>query len=92
VLLWNGYGNLIRRGLLLTDYKVWRNYLNSTWRGEAFIPITYLPSNVIKMNAYAIHTDRNNRSSSSQGSTILEALYATPSDGGERKLANKIHL
>ena len=86
MLLWNGYGNLIRRGLLLTDYKASRDYLNATWRGEALIPVTYLPPNVIKMNAYAIHTDN------SLGVRVLESLYPTPSNGGERKLTTQIHL
>ena len=38
------------------------NKTSNTWQGVAIVPIAYLPQNVTKMNAYAIHgTDGVNR-------------------------------
>ena len=71
VLLWNGYRNLIRRGLLLPDFKASRDYSNGTWHGSALIPVSYLPPCVTKMNAYALHTDNNSM-------RVLESLYPMP--------------
>lgn len=40
---------------------------NGKWHVEAFVPIEYLPPNVTKMNAYAIHGTGDDR--------VYEALY-----------------
>ena len=49
------------------DYTASIDSVTSTWKGTAKIPLGYLPRNVGKLNAYAIHGSGDNR--------IYEALY-----------------
>jgi len=67
VLLLNGYRKTIRHSLFID---VSTNRTNGTWEGRAVIPVDYLPPNVTKMNAYAIHGSGNNRT--------YESLYPVP--------------
>ena len=46
------------------------HHVNGTWEGTISIPLSYIPSGVDRMNAYAIHGSGENR--------IYEALYPTP--------------
>jgi len=65
VLLLNGQRKTVRHSLPINYINVQRT--DSDWRGEALIPIEYLPPNVTKMNAYAIHGTGDKR--------VYEALY-----------------
>lgn len=67
VLLLNGYRVTIRHSLFID---VITNRTSNTWEGRAVIPVDYLPPNVTKMNAYAIHGPEDNR--------IYESLYPVP--------------
>ena len=44
----------------------------NTWKGTAKIPLSYLPHNVAKMNAYAIHGSGDGR--------MYQSLYPVPKD------------
>ncbi|XP_046637300.1 UPF0462 protein C4orf33 homolog isoform X2 [Daphnia pulicaria] len=69
VLLLNGVHKAIRHSLPL-DYKVVERTETGSWQGRAIIPTAYLPPNVTKINAYAIHGSGANRT--------YEALYPVP--------------
>jgi hypothetical protein len=57
---------MIRHSLFI-DFQV-QNRSAEGWKGEAIIPAAFLPPNVTKMNAYAIHgSDPDNR--------VYESLY-----------------
>ncbi len=68
VLLLDGYRNTIRHSLPL-NFTV-QDRSGGHWRGEAIIPVDYLPVNVTRMNAYAIHGSGSER--------VYEALYPVP--------------
>ncbi|KAI9563048.1 hypothetical protein GHT06_010505 [Daphnia sinensis] len=69
VLLLNGVHKTIRHSLPLR-YKVIQRTESGRWQGQAIIPASYLPPNVTKMNAYAIHGSGVKRT--------YEALYPVP--------------
>lgn len=69
VLLLNGVRNAIRHSLPL-EYKITERTDNGHWQGRAIIPAEYLPPNVTKLNAYAIHGSGSNRT--------YESLYPVP--------------
>lgn len=64
VLLLSGQRNTIRHSLFI-EFTATRK--NATWQGVALIPTDFLPPNVTKMNAYAIHGSDQNR--------VYESLY-----------------
>lgn len=68
MLLLNGVHNTIHHSLPL-QFEV-ENRGRDEWRGRAIIPLDYLPPQVTKMNAYAIHGSGSRR--------VYEALYPTP--------------
>lgn len=68
-MLLNGVHKTIRHSLPL-DYSVVERTESGQWQGQAVIPDSYLPPNVTKMNAYAIHGSGAKRT--------YEALYPVP--------------
>lgn len=69
MLLLNGYRKTIRHSLFI-DFEAFRASNNQSWQGVAIIPATFLPPNVTKMNAYAIHGVDEKR--------VYESLYPVP--------------
>ena len=67
VLLLNDIRKCIRHSLPL-DYVV--EIVDQQWTGQVRIPLEYLPADVTKMNAYAIHGSGSKR--------VYEALYPVP--------------
>ena len=68
MLLLNGVKKTIRHSLPL-DFTVIQK-TEEEWQGRAIIPADYLPPNVTRVNAYAIHGSDPNRT--------YEALYPVP--------------
>jgi len=68
LLLLNGTRNMIKDELPM-HYTASIDHTNNIWTGTARIPLSYLPQNVDKMNAYAIYGSDKNR--------VYEALYPT---------------
>ncbi|XP_050415461.1 UPF0462 protein C4orf33 homolog [Patella vulgata] len=64
VLLLNGIRNIVKDELSI-QYKA--SIEGSRWSGESLLPLEYLPPNVNRMNAFAIHGSENNR--------VYEALH-----------------
>ncbi|XP_003745177.1 UPF0462 protein C4orf33 homolog [Galendromus occidentalis] len=71
-LLLNGQSNSIKQGMPL-HYEAIKD--NKSWTGRVQLPVSYLPPNVSKINAYAIHGEDPNR--------VYEALYPVPMNAHE---------
>lgn len=68
VLLLNGQRKTVRHSLPLNYSATIAS--SGMWRGVAIVPIEYLPPNVSRMNAYAIHGTGNKR--------VYESLFPVP--------------
>jgi len=69
LLLLNGTRNMIKDELPM-KYNSTINDASNTWSGRAEIPLSYIPRDVNKINAYAIHGSDDKRK--------YESLYPTP--------------
>ena len=58
------------------EYQAKVNKTEKTWQGVAIVPVVYLPPNITRMNAYAIHGTEPNR--------IYESLYPVPTDSSAK--------
>ena len=64
----HGYRNVTKQGLTLSQYS--SHISHNRWTGIAVIPFNYLPKNITKFNAYAIHGSGTKRQ--------YMSLFATP--------------
>jgi len=57
-------------------YQAQVNKTDKTWQGVAIVPVVYLPPNITRMNACAIHGTEPNR--------VYESLYPVPTDSSAK--------
>lgn len=70
-----GIRNVTNKALFLDEYNAYLAVNKRAWKGQAFIPWTFLPPGINMFNAYAIHKSDPNR--------VYMSLFPVPQGSAE---------